>query len=148
VAVLRIQWVDPKLAFSPDDCQCKTQVFPDDDFGDFAAANELLWPTFTLFNQQGNRWTQNKRVVVQPNGQATYFERFSTTFQFFAQRHLVFYTIRIFVPLLLIIIVAWITFFMQGYTKRVEITTANRSSLSLSILPLGMICLAWDTSRT
>ena len=81
MAVLRIQWVDPKLAFSPDDCQCKTQVFPDDDFGDFAAANELLWPTFTLFNQQGNRWTQNKRVVVQPNGQATYFERFSTTFQ-------------------------------------------------------------------
>jgi hypothetical protein len=46
-------------------------------------------------------------------------------FRFFAQRHLSFYILRIFVPLLLILSVTWITFFMDDYSKRVDATTAN-----------------------
>jgi len=34
------------------------------------------FPEFTIFNQQGNRWTQNQIIVVDSNGTAKYFERF------------------------------------------------------------------------
>jgi hypothetical protein len=200
VYTFQMQWTDPRLAFSPDDCQCEFKLFSGDDFERFVTANDLNWPDFTLFNQQGNRWIQDKIVTVQPNGEATYLERFTTDFQapdfdfrqfpfdtqeffiavdsllpwafytysssesfnevggqlgeeewyvidydtdvtqkqvstenvtarfsfrYFAKRHITFYIIRILVPLGLIIIVAWITFFMEDYSKRVEATSAN-----------------------
>ena len=41
----------------------------------------LLWPDFTIFNQQGKRWTQNLTVVVQADGSVVFLERFSATLQ-------------------------------------------------------------------
>jgi hypothetical protein len=200
VYAIRLAWKDPKLAFDSEECQCEFKVYNSDDFAKFATQEEIDWPIFTIFNQQGNRWSQNKNVVVSPDGSAIYFERFSTTlqapdfnfkkfpfdkqefflaidslypkefftyepsqeffgisdrlgeeewylvdsnvtvtetqattlnytpryeFRFLAQRHLIFYVIRIFVPLLLIILVAWITFYMDDFGKRVDATTAN-----------------------
>jgi len=197
---IRLVWNDPELAFSSEDCQCEFQVYRDNGFSEFASEEEIDWPIFTIVNQQGNRWSQNKLVVVLPDGTATYLERFSTTlqapdfnfrkfpfdtqeffmaidslyptefftyepsteyyeigaqlgeeewyivdaqatvtetqtttqsltprydFRFTAQRHLIFYVFRIFVPLLLIILVAWITFFMVDFGKRVDATSAN-----------------------
>ncbi len=200
VYTFQMQWTDPALAFSPADCQCEFKFFSGDDFEKFVTANDITWPDFTLFNQQGNRWIQDKIVTITPNGDATYLERFTTDFQapdfdfrqfpfdtqdfflavdslfpwelfrysasetfnevgnqlgeeewyvthfdtvvsrrqvstenasarfnflFSAKRHITFYIIRILVPLGLIIIVAWITFFLEDYGKRVEATSAN-----------------------
>jgi len=200
VVSIRIEWDDPRLAFSPDSCNCRFKLFTQKDFDKFIALTGGNWPEFTLFNQQNNRWTQNRLVVVNPDGHATYFERFTTTFQapdfnfrqfpfdtqqffirvdslfpeefvrfsdladftevgdqlgeeefyvtdfdtqvtseaavtgnitsrysfrFIAKRHLAFYVLRIFVPLGLILLVSWFTFFLRDYTKRIEATSAN-----------------------
>ncbi len=195
VADLEFEWQDPSLAFSPDTCNCAFKTFTEKGFDDFIKQTEGKWPDFSLTNQQGNRWIQNKVVVVFPDGRAIYFERFTTTFQapdfefskfpfdtqlfnvhvlslypeefliysdldgysgmgdqlgeeewdvfntetsittvgtnsqfslhFEAERSLTFYIVRIFIPLLLIIIVAWITFFLKDYTKRIDVTAGN-----------------------
>jgi hypothetical protein len=199
VAATLITWKDPALAFRPDDCQCENKIYTAKDFLDYVTAESIIWPAYTYLNQQNNRWVQEDFVVVFPDGEANYFERFTTTFQapdfdfrqfpfdtqtfyirveslfstslvnftpsdftevgtqlgeeewyvtdyevevitepsstgreassfifrFFANRHLSFYIFRIFVPLILIIVVAWITFFLEDYGKRVDATTAN-----------------------
>ncbi len=199
VGTLKLEWTDPALAYSPDDCNCSTKVYTENDFNKFLTDVKGQWPDFTFFNQQGNRWAQNRLIEIEPNGHVTYLERFSTNFQidfdwtafpfdeqdfylkvdmlfpedqyvfapmenfneidpnhgedefiltdfdtqisdevsstqapisrftfhFSAPRHLDYYIFRIFVPILLIIAVSYITFFLKDYTRRIEIATGN-----------------------
>jgi hypothetical protein len=200
VATMRMEWSDPALAYDPADCNCQYKIYQDTNFNDFLKASNNRWPSFTFFNQQGNRWTQNRLVSVQPDGKATYLERFWSTFQapdfdfrqfpfdeqtFFLRmdniypetyftftnddqftgigeqlgeeewyilngftetstetmsssmpvsrisfgivvtRHLDYYIFRIFVPVVLIILVSWFTFFLKNYSKRVDVASAN-----------------------
>ncbi len=101
-------------------------------------AIDSLYPTefFTYepsaeFYEVGSQLGEEEWYIV--GAQATVTETQTTTqsltprydFRFTAQRHLIFYVFRIFVPLLLIILVAWITFFMDDFGKRVDATSAN-----------------------
>ncbi|HSR32821.1 MAG TPA: hypothetical protein VLY63_19840 [Anaerolineae bacterium] len=47
------------------------------------------------------------------------------TFSFSAPRHSSYYTLQIFLPILLIIGVSWITFFLRDYGRRIEVASAN-----------------------
>ena len=78
---IRMEWTDPDLAFDPDECMCAFKTYNGDSFRDFVNSRGRRWPDFTLYNQQNNRWSQNKVVVVYPNGRAIYLERATTTLQ-------------------------------------------------------------------
>ena len=199
VGTIKLEWSDPALAFNPDDCDCTSRLYTENDFNKFLTDVKGKWPDFTFFNQQGNRWVQNRLIEIESNGHVTYLERFSSNFQinfdwtafpfdrqdfyikmdmlypeeeyvftpmegfseidpehgedefiltdfdtqigsvtsstqtpisrfsfhFSAPRHLDYYIFRFFVPILLIIIVSYITFFLKDYTRRIEIATGN-----------------------
>lgn len=196
VANIMFQWTDPALAFSPDTCHCPFKIYRS--IEDFVKAEGTRWPEFSINNQQGNRWTQNRLIQIRPDGTATYFERFWVTlqapdfnfrnfpfdtqhfflridalypeeyflyadwegrtvvgtqlgeeewyitrywtnitstrientfsrfsFDFEAQRHLTYYLLRIFAPIILLILLAWVTFLLKDYGKRADVASAN-----------------------
>lgn len=196
---LKLEWTDPELAFDPSTCQCSSKLYTENNFNKFLEDVKGRWPDFTFFNQQGNRWTQNRIIEIEPNGHVSYLERFTTdfqidfdwskypfdeqdfyihldmlysddayvfipmsffdeidpqhgedefiltdfdtiistvtssrllptsrfTFHFSAPRHMEYYFFRILVPILLIISVSYITFFLKDYMRRIEIATGN-----------------------
>lgn len=199
VASLVMHWSDPALAYDPETVQDRFKIYEGDLFSTEMASRGLPWPQFTIINQQGNRWVQNRLVVVFPHGEAAYLERFSTTlqapdfdfrdfpfdiqkffiridllaaewlfslqeienysavgdelgeeewvitefetrlergsilqrpvsrfsFEFMAKRHVAYYFFRILLPLIVIISVSWILFFLKDYAKRVDAAGAN-----------------------
>ena len=47
------------------------------------------------------------------------------TFSFSAPRHLNYYVLQVFLPIILIILISWFTFFLRDYTRRIEAAGAN-----------------------
>lgn len=200
VATLKMEWYDPRLAFSQEECRCLNKTYSQRNINSLLEEVGDSWPDFTFFNQQGNRWIQNQVVVILPDGHVTYLERFTTTFQaadfdfrqvpfdtqqffieidglwsedlyyfqdnedftavgtqlgedewpitdfdvtvsseessteiltsrysfnFEARRNVSFYVLRIFVPILVVILVSWITFFLKDYNNRVDVAAGN-----------------------
>jgi hypothetical protein len=199
VVSLEMVWTDPALAFNPEACQCALKAYSGSRLDQFITSLEGRWPEFTLHNQQGNRWIQNRNLVAFPDGRAIYYERFTTdlqvdfdfsrypfdtqtfeirvdalfpeeffryadlegfsqispehgedefiltgfetsisstsdssgrtfsrfAFSYEAPRHLSYYVFSVFVPILLIIIVSWVTFFLKDFGQRIEVAGAN-----------------------
>lgn len=200
LGTVRMDWTDPRYAFSPDECNCTVKVFTDEDFRNFLSEVGSRWPDFTIFNQLGPRFSQTKAIAIWSDGRARYVEDFSAdiqadfdfkqfpfdveafpiyvdmlfpeayyvqevlpdytaispehgedefiisdftttisteadssagnpisrfTFQFLAPRHLDYYIFQIFVPIGLIALISWFTFFLRDYTRRIEAAAAN-----------------------
>ena len=81
VASLQLIWLEPALAFSPNSCNCSVKKMALDELISLASKNRLALPVFSIFNQQGNRWSQNEIVFIESSGKITYQERFTTTLQ-------------------------------------------------------------------
>jgi hypothetical protein len=81
VATLIMEWQDPALAFDPEKSNESVKLYTGDSFSREMSRRGTLWPEFTIFNQQGNRWVQTRTVAVFPDGRAIYLERFSTLLQ-------------------------------------------------------------------
>lgn len=81
VATLVMHWTDPALAFDPETISDRFKLYTGDAFSAEMSRRGQLWPQYAVVNQQGNRWVQNRVVVIQPDGETTYLERFSTTLQ-------------------------------------------------------------------
>jgi hypothetical protein len=47
------------------------------------------------------------------------------TFSFSAPRHMNYYLLQDFLPIILIILISWFTFFLHDYTRRIEAAAAN-----------------------
>ncbi|MEZ4519744.1 MAG: hypothetical protein R3C44_23920 [Chloroflexota bacterium] len=196
---IRMDWIDPSYAFSPDECDCSVKVYTGEDFRNFLSDVGSRWPEFSIFNQLGSRSSQSRGVAIWPDGSATYVEEFTATiqadfdfrefpfdietfplyvdmlfaednyvmevlpdysaisadhgedefvisdftttvssvtgitgdnvsrftFEFSSPRHLDYYIFQIFVPILLITLISWFTFFLRDYTRRIEAAAAN-----------------------
>ena len=200
VGALRVEWHDPTLAFDADEAVRDFKIFTRESFRKFAAENSIFYPGFIIQNQQERRFKEQSFLLVFFNGNAYYFERFSTvlqapdfnfsqfpfdtqkffvhvvsnypeayvryvaleefsklgqklgeeewilsdhwtevsaveglsglqssrfTFGFKGSRHLDYYIMRIFIPLVIFLIVSWATFFLEEYRKRIDIAGAN-----------------------
>lgn len=84
---------------------------------DFVGLGEQLGEEEWIFEETWISMTEVRGVTGAPTS------RFS--FGFEAHRHQAFYILRIFVPLIIIILVSWLTFFLQDFSKRVDIAGAN-----------------------
>ncbi len=200
VVVLRVEWIDPALAFDRDDVGRDIRVFNPPALADHAAQIGAVLPAFVIHNQQSNKWIHESAASLRYDGRVVYVEKSSLTLQaphfnfrkypfdtqefhfdvvsifpseyvsyypldefsglgnllgeeewildsdrlevsqviglsgrdsdqvaliFEGKRHLTYYVIRVFLPMLVLITVGWALFFLDEYRRRIEIAGGN-----------------------
>ncbi len=88
--------------------------YPLEDFsglGDLLGEEEWIFehPRMQLSSEPGLSGEDSDRIAL----------------RFEAHRHIQYYTLRIFLPMLILIVVGWSSFFLDDYRKRIEIAGAN-----------------------
>jgi len=81
VGLLVMHWVDPVFAYNTDSCKCSQKIYTPLQFDEFINKNNLKWPRFLFWNQQGRRFAQEEQYIVYPDGEVQYLERFTVTLQ-------------------------------------------------------------------
>ncbi|WP_170479587.1 hypothetical protein [Ruegeria arenilitoris] len=200
VVVLRVEWIDPALAFDREELRRDIKVFNPRALADHAAEIGAVLPAFVIHNQQSNKWIHEAAASLRYDGRVVYVEKSSLTLQaphfdfrkypfdtqefhfdvvsifpsdyvsyyplddfsglgdllgeeewilggarleaskvvglsgrdsdqvaliFEGSRHLTYYIIRVFLPMLVLITVGWALFFLDEYRRRIEIAGGN-----------------------
>lgn len=81
VGDIRLRYLDPRLAFDPKTCECRSKILSAEEAIRLAKELGSTWPEFYLFNRQDRAFYDAQIAEIEPNGQVNYFERFSATFQ-------------------------------------------------------------------
>src|SRR5437867_10517788 len=80
-ATLMMRWQDTALAYSPDSdpCRCRFKTLKESNFDQLIMEKGRKWPEFTIYNQQGNRSSQNRLSGIFLVRDVLYIERCTTT---------------------------------------------------------------------
>jgi hypothetical protein len=70
------------------------------------------------------RVTDFSSEIVHDND-STNFPASRLTITFEAKRHNIYYVLKVFIPLALIVLVSWFSFFLKDYAKRIDLTSSN-----------------------
>lgn len=70
------------------------------------------------------RVTDFSSEIVHDNA-STSFPASRLTVSFKAKRHSIYYILKVFIPLALIVLVSWFSFFLKDYAKRIDLTSSN-----------------------
>jgi hypothetical protein len=85
---------------------------------------EELWGFGDLLGEE--EWIlENPRLIASVEPGLTGQESSQVALRFEGRRHIEYYALRLFLPLLVLIVVAWATFFLEQYQRRIEIAGAN-----------------------
>jgi hypothetical protein len=83
-----------------------------------------LWGFGDLLGEE--EWIlENPRLIASVEPGLTGQESSQVALRFEGRRHIEYYALRLFLPLLVLIVVAWATFFLEQYQRRIEIAGAN-----------------------
>ena len=200
VGDIKLEWQDSNLAFNPAPGEFPVRRYQTDVFIKIADEQNIFFPSYRIYNQQGKRFSEDSGVAVFPDGKVVFGERFTVTLQapdfnfkaypfdtqrffiyidtqwstsemnfvaddefsglgeqlgeeewvfkggdsvstnhvniygepssrikftFYAHRHVWYYILRIIIPLIVIVVVSWATFFLRDFSKRVDISSGN-----------------------
>lgn len=111
------------------------RAFPFDNQKFYVRVASILADDIVVFEDAGtssfgDQLGEEEWVIVETETTVETLENINSTrsmfnLRFNAVRHLNFYIFRIFLPITIILIVSWITFFLRDYGKRVDVSSAN-----------------------
>ena len=89
-------------------------------------ARQVTYTASESLSGIGDKLGEEQWYVIESASEATVEDNTARyNLRFTVQRQLIYYILRIFVPIIIIIIVAWFSFFLKDYGKRVDVAGAN-----------------------